>query len=66
LQEGELLVFGFESSRGHYGVVTRRMDFDSELLRMSVITKSSARDAVGDYVLYTKGSPEVILKIMKK
>lgn len=42
------------------------MDFDSELLRMSVITKSSARDAVGDYVLYTKGSPEVILKIMRK
>lgn len=57
LGKGEQMVFGFESKRGHYGVVIRRMDFDSEILRMSVIAKSTVKEGADQYFLYTKGSP---------
>ena len=41
------------------------MDFDSDLLRMSVVAKSINKSDSTDsaYYLYTKGSPESIYKI---
>lgn len=65
MKKDEQLVFGFESRWGHQGVVVRRMDFDSELLRMSVVAKAISKNDSSDagYYLYTKGSPESILKI---
>lgn len=35
------VIFGFESQRGHQGIVYRRFEFDSDLQRMSVISKST-------------------------
>lgn len=41
------------------------MDFDSELVRMSVIAKSTVKEGPLEYFLYIKGSPEAIIKIVK-
>ena len=68
------MVLGFDSVRGHHGFVARRMDFDSELFRMSAIAKAtyptisvehdgSLETDSENYFVYTKGSPEHMRKI---
>jgi len=44
------------------GLVLQRFDFESNLQRMSVL----AKDKKGQTYVYTKGSPEVMLKIMNE
>lgn len=41
------------------------MEFDSDLLRMSVIAKSTVKEGARDYFLYIKGSPEALVRIMR-
>lgn len=48
------VIFGFESERGHNGVIYRRFEFDSDLQRMSVVCQNSITKGVEVYV---KGSP---------
>ena len=38
------VIFGFESDRGHSGIIFRRFEFDSDLQRMSVVCKNSIRN----------------------
>ena len=74
-----ITLFGFNSSRGQNGNATRRLDFDSELCRMSAIAKThspaifSARNRDhhyqsdnGTYYVYSKGSPESMVNIVSK
>ena len=57
------VIFEFGSKRGHHGVVLKRFDFDSQLFRMSTIAKSNITGE--DCFIYTKGSPEAMLKIFR-
>ncbi len=57
------IIFQFDSKRGHQGLVYKRFDFDSQLFRMSTIAKSNVTGQ--NYHIYTKGSPESMLKIFK-
>lgn len=45
----------FTSARGHGGETYRRLEFDSELFRMSTVSRTNKTGE--DYFLYTKGSP---------
>lgn len=55
------VIFGFESQRGHSGVIYRRFEFDADLQRMSVICRNSATNGCE---IYAKGSPEMMNTIM--
>lgn len=57
------VIFGFESERGHNGVIFRRFEFDSDLQRMSAVCRNSITKG---YEVYTKGSPEMLSTIMRK
>jgi cation-transporting ATPase 13A3/4/5 len=57
------VIFGFESQRGHSGIVFRRFEFDSDLQRMSVVCKNSRSSGCE---VYAKGSPEMMATIMQK
>ena len=54
-RDDEDAIYGFESERGHCGMVYRRFAFESELQRMSVVCKNQNSDIVR---VYAKGSPE--------
>lgn len=57
------VIFGFESRRGHSGIVYRRFEFDSDLQRMSVVCMNSITNK---YEVYAKGSPEIMITVMQK
>lgn len=58
-------IFSFSSKHSEPGLVYKRFDFDFEAQRMSVVCKTIIDNSPHFYV-YTKGSPEIMLKIMDK
>lgn len=51
----------FTSARGHSGEIYRRLEFDSELFRMSTVSRTNKTGE--DFFVYTKGSPENVFSI---
>lgn len=60
------IIFSFTSKRQQAGQIFRRFEFDSDLQRMSVVTKVLPAQGSEYLNVYAKGSPEMMATIMDK